>query len=66
MIAMYATIAAALIVTGIALGIVLVTSMAVRDEKNAARRLAASGPTSRASGIRAITGLDVRRQEMVS
>jgi hypothetical protein len=61
MIAMYATITAALIVIGIALGTVLVTSMAVRDEKNTGRRLATSGPTSKASGVRTITGLYVHK-----
>jgi hypothetical protein len=66
MIEMYATIAAALIVMGIALGIVLITSMAVRDEKNAGRRLATSSPTGRGGGARVVTGLDVRRQKVVS
>jgi hypothetical protein len=66
MIAMYTAIAAALIVMGITLGIVLVTSIAIRDEKNAGRRLATTGPTGRASGVRTVTGLDVRGQEMIS
>jgi len=40
MIGMYAIIAAGLIAAGIALGIVAVTSIAVRDEMKAGRRLA--------------------------
>jgi hypothetical protein len=61
MIEMYATIAVALIAAGIALGIVFVTSRAVHDEKNAGPRLAVSGPSRRAAGVRTVTGLNVRR-----
>jgi hypothetical protein len=66
MIGMYAIIAAVLIAAGIALGIVAVTSIAVRDEMKAGRRLAVGSPRRRASGVRRLTGLDVRRPEVIS
>jgi hypothetical protein len=62
MIEMYATVAVALIAAGIALGIVFITSRAVRDEQNAGPWLADSGPSRRAAGVRTVTGLDVRRR----
>jgi len=61
MIEMYATVAVALIAAGIALGIVFVTSRAIRDEETAGPWLAVNGPSRRAAGVRTVTGLDVRR-----
>jgi hypothetical protein len=66
MIGMYAIIAAGLIAAGVALGIVAVTSMAVRDEIKAGQRLAVGSPRRRASGVRRLTGLNVRRPEVTS
>ncbi len=63
MIEMYAIIAVALVAFGLALGIVMVTSLAVRDEKKAGRRLATSSPTGRARGARTLAALEVRRPD---